>query len=81
MLGWLWIALTGLVVGVLARLIMPGRNQGGIIITMLLGIGGSLLATWVGHQIHWYGPGESVGFVASILGAMSILGIYRLIRG
>lgn len=69
----------GLIVGAIAKLIMPGRDPGGIIITILLGIAGSVVATWIGQAAHWYAPGESAGFIASIIGAVIILAIYRFI--
>ena len=71
--------IVGLVVGAIAKLLMPGRDPGGFIITMLLGIGGSLLATWIGQQAGWYAPGQSAGWIASILGAIIILVIYRMV--
>ena len=77
---YLWMGLEGLVVGALAKLIVPGRDPGGIIITMLLGIAGSLLAGWFGHAIGWYAEGRSAGFFASLIGAIAILVIYHLIR-
>lgn len=71
----------GLIVGAIAKLIMPGRDPGGIIITILLGIAGSLLATWIGQAVHWYRPGQGAGFIASIVGAIIILAIYRALAG
>lgn len=80
MLHLLWVAIIGLVVGALAKLIMPGRDPGGIFITMLLGIAGSLTATWLGRVIGLYGPDASAGFLMSILGAVVLLAIYHFIR-
>jgi len=71
----------GLIVGAIAKLLMPGDDPGGIIVTMLLGIGGSLVAGFLGRTLGWYTPGEPVGFIASIVGAIIILAIYRLIVG
>ena len=71
----------GLIVGAIAKLLMPGRDPGGIIITMLLGIAGSLVAGFVGRAAGWYLPGQPAGFIASIIGAVIILAIYRLIVG
>jgi uncharacterized membrane protein YeaQ/YmgE (transglycosylase-associated protein family) len=71
----------GLVVGAIAKLIMPGRDPGGIIVTILLGIAGSLVAGWLGRAVGWYTEGQSAGFLASIVGAIIILAIYRLIIG
>lgn len=71
--------LIGLIIGALAKLVMPGRDPGGIIITILLGIAGSMLAGVVGREMHWYGANQAAGFIASILGAMLLLLGYRLI--
>lgn len=78
---YLWMAFIGLIVGALAKLIVPGRDPGGIIITMLLGIAGSLLAGWFGRVVGWYAEGQSAGFLTSLIGAIVILLIYHLIRG
>lgn len=77
----LWEAIIGLIVGALAKLIMPGKDPGGIIVTMLLGIAGALLAGWIGQAAGWYRPGQSAGFIASLIGALILLFIYRLFRG
>ena len=68
----------GLVVGALAKLIMPGRDPGGIIVTILLGIAGSLVATFLGRAAGWYAPGQGAGFIASLLGAILLLWLYRV---
>ena len=81
MFALLWEAIIGLVVGALAKLIMPGKDPGGIIITMLLGIAGSLLAGWLGQAVGWYQQGQRAGFFMSLIGALVLLGIYRLIKG
>ena len=73
--------IVGLIVGALAKLVMPGRDPGGIIITMLLGIGGSVVAGFLGRALGWYQQGEPVGFIASVIGAVILLAIYRLIVG
>jgi uncharacterized membrane protein YeaQ/YmgE (transglycosylase-associated protein family) len=76
----LWSLIVGLVVGALAKLFMPGKDPGGVIITMLLGIAGSLVAGFVGRSLGWYSSGSSgAGIIASIIGAMALLGIYRLL--
>jgi uncharacterized membrane protein YeaQ/YmgE (transglycosylase-associated protein family) len=80
MLHLLWIAVIGLIVGALAKLVMPGKDPGGIWITMILGIVGSLVATWVGRLIGLYGPDASAGFIMSVLGAILVLAIYHFIR-
>ncbi len=81
MLSLLWSALIGLVIGALAKLIMPGKDPGGIIITMLIGIAGSMLATFLGSAIGLYRQGQSAGFLMSLLGAILLLAIYRVIKG
>ena len=80
MLHWLWALLIGLGVGALAQLIMPGKDPGGFIVTILLGIAGSLLATWVGQLVGWYSAGQSAGFIMSLIGAIVLLAIYRLFK-
>jgi uncharacterized membrane protein YeaQ/YmgE (transglycosylase-associated protein family) len=77
----LWMAVIGLIVGALAKLIMPGKDPGGIIVTMLLGIAGALLAGWLGQAVGWYKPGEGAGFIMSLIGALILLFIYRLFKG
>ncbi|HSI85236.1 MAG: GlsB/YeaQ/YmgE family stress response membrane protein [Candidatus Methylacidiphilales bacterium] len=69
----------GLIVGLLARFFMPGRDSMGWIVTSLLGVAGAFTATFVGQQLHWYGPNDAAGYIASILGAMFLLFIYRMI--
>jgi uncharacterized membrane protein YeaQ/YmgE (transglycosylase-associated protein family) len=80
MLHWLWTAIIGLVIGAVAKLIMPGKDPGGIFITMLLGIAGSLLAGWLGRAVGWYQEGQSAGFIMSVIGAIILLAIYRLFK-
>jgi uncharacterized membrane protein YeaQ/YmgE (transglycosylase-associated protein family) len=77
----LWMIVVGLIVGALAKLIMPGHDPGGIIVTILLGIAGSLVAGWLGRALGWYQPGHPAGFFASVIGAIIILAIYRVIIG
>ena len=72
----------GLLVGALAKLFMPGRDPGGIIVTILLGIAGSFVAGFIGRAVGWYRtPGSGPGIIASIIGAMIILAIYRVVVG
>ncbi len=78
--SWLWIIIVGLVVGLLARLLKPGRDRMGLIMTTLLGIAGALLAGWFGRTMGWYAPGEEVGFLASLVGAIVILVIVGMLR-
>ena len=80
MLHYLWVALIGLVVGALAKLIMPGKDPGGIFVTMLIGIAGSFIGTWVGRLVGWYQEGESAGFIMSLIGALILLAIYHFIK-
>ena len=77
----LWMIIVGLVVGAIAKLFMPGRDPGGVIVTMLIGIAGAVIAGFIGRSIGWYQPGESAGFIASIIGAVILLVIYRAIVG
>ena len=77
---WLWVFLVGLVVGVIAKLLTPGRDPGGFIVTGLIGIAGSLLATRVGvHVLHMYAPGQSAGWIASVIGAVVLLLAYHMV--
>jgi len=80
MLGWIWAAIIGLVVGALAKLIMPGRDPGGFWVTMAIGIVGALLATFIGRQLGWYHGQQSAGFIGSLIGALILLGGWRLIN-
>lgn len=72
-----WIVF-GLVVGILAKLIMPGRDPGGIIVTLLLGIAGAVLGGFMGHGLGFYREGEAAGFLMSLLGAIVLLALYRM---
>lgn len=75
----LYMLLIGLVVGALAKLVMPGKDPGGIIVTILIGIAGSMLAGFVGREMGWYGTGQGASFIASIIGALALLAVYRLV--
>ena len=77
-LGWIII---GGIAGGIAKLLMPGKDPGGCIITILLGIAGAFIAGWLGQAIGWYDAGEGAGFIAAIVGAFIILAIYRLVAG
>ena len=78
----LWTLIIGLVVGAIAKLIMPGKDPGGIIVTMLLGVAGALVAGLIGRALGWYESAASgPGIIASVLGAIALLGIYRLVIG
>jgi uncharacterized membrane protein YeaQ/YmgE (transglycosylase-associated protein family) len=73
----LWTIIIGLVIGAIAKLLMPGKDPGGFIITILLGIAGSFIAGFVGHALHWYREGQPAGFIASVVGAIVLLFFYR----
>ncbi len=73
-IGWI---IFGLIVGIIAKLIVPGRDPGGFVITALIGIVGALLAGWIGRAVGWYGPNDNAGFLMSILGAVILLVIYH----
>jgi uncharacterized membrane protein YeaQ/YmgE (transglycosylase-associated protein family) len=77
---WLWTIVIGLVIGALAKLIMPGKDPGGFIVTILLGIAGSIVATWLGRVVGWYQGEQSAGFIMSVVGAMLLLAIYHAMR-
>jgi uncharacterized membrane protein YeaQ/YmgE (transglycosylase-associated protein family) len=75
------VIIIGFVAGVVAKLLMPGRDPGGFIVTTLLGIAGSLVATWIGQAVGWYRPGDGAGFIGAIVGAVILLAIYRATFG
>jgi len=77
--GWLWWIVIGLVAGAIAKAIVPGRDPSGCLITILLGIGGAVLAGFLGQQLGWYRQGEGAGFIAAIVGAVVILFIYKMV--
>jgi uncharacterized membrane protein YeaQ/YmgE (transglycosylase-associated protein family) len=77
-LGWI---VFGLIVGALAKLVMPGRDPGGIIVTMLIGIAGALLGGFLGRALGLYGPDEAAGFIMSFIGAVVLLMLYRMMVG
>ena len=81
MFALLWELIIGLVVGAVAKFVMPGKDPGGIWITMIIGIAGSILATYLGQAIGWYQAGQGAGFIMSVVGAVVLLLIYRLIKG
>jgi uncharacterized membrane protein YeaQ/YmgE (transglycosylase-associated protein family) len=72
-------ALVGLIIGIVAKLLMPGADPGGWIVTMLLGIAGGWAGGWIGRMLGWYKPGEPAGFGMSVVGAMLLLLIYRFL--
>ncbi len=77
----IWTLLIGLIVGALAKLVTPGKDPGGCIITTLLGLAGAGVAGMIGRGLGWYQPHEPAGFIAALLGAILLLLVYRLIRG
>jgi len=80
MLEIVWIILIGAVVGALAKLLMPGPDSGGFFVTALLGMGGAVVATLLGRLMGLYGPGQGAGFIASIVGAIVVLLVYRKMK-
>lgn len=77
----LGVIIIGLLAGIAAKLLMPGRDPGGFIVTTLLGIVGAFVATWLGQASGWYQPGEAAGFLGAVVGAVLLLILHRLIRG
>ena len=77
----LWTIIIGGVIGIVAKLLMPGRDPGGCIITILLGIAGSFLAGFLGRKMGWYQEGQPAGFIFSVIGAIILLLLYRMIFG
>lgn len=78
-MGIIWTIIIGFIVGLIAKFLMPGRDPGGFIITTILGIIGAVVATYLGQAVGWYGPGQGAGFIASIVGAVIVLFIYRMV--
>ena len=78
---WIAAIVIGLLAGIVAKLLMPGKDPGGFIITAILGIVGAIVATWLGEAIGWYREGEAAGFVGAVVGAIVLLTIYRVVRG
>lgn len=78
---FLWMIIVGLVAGALAKFVMPGRDPGGMFITILLGIAGALVAGWLGRTAGWYGPGDAgPGIIAAMFGSILLLALYRVLR-
>lgn len=80
-MGILWTILIGFIVGIVAKFLMPGRDPAGFIITVIIGIVGSVIATYLGRFMGFYQVGESAGFIAAVLGAIVLLFIYRAVTG
>jgi uncharacterized membrane protein YeaQ/YmgE (transglycosylase-associated protein family) len=79
--GFIWTLIIGLVAGIVAKFLMPGRDPGGFIITMLLGVAGAFVATWLGQAVGWYEAGQGAGFIGAVVGAIILLIIYRIVKG
>jgi uncharacterized membrane protein YeaQ/YmgE (transglycosylase-associated protein family) len=77
----LWTLLIGLVVGIVAKLLTPGRDPGGCLITSAIGIAGAFIATFLGQALHFYGPGQTAGFIGSVIGAIILLLVYNALKG
>jgi uncharacterized membrane protein YeaQ/YmgE (transglycosylase-associated protein family) len=77
----IWAIVIGFIVGLIAKALMPGRDPGGFIVTVLLGIVGAVVATFLGQAMGLYAAGQSAGFIASVIGAVVVLFIYNLVRG
>lgn len=80
-MGILWSIIIGGIAGAIAKLLMPGKDPGGIIITIVIGIVGALIATFLGRAVGWYDEGESAGLIGAIVGSIVLLLIYRAIVG
>ncbi len=79
-MGILWTIVIGFIVGLLARFLHPGNDPMGFILTTLLGIGGALLASWLGQALGWYAPGQPAGLIGAVVGAVVLLAIYGRLR-
>lgn len=77
----IWTAIVGLIAGALAKFVMPGKDPGGIWITMALGVAGAFVANFLGGALGWYGQGHNAGIIGSTIGAIVILLVYRMIKG
>lgn len=79
-MGIIWTLLIGLVIGAVAKFLMPGKDPGGIIVTSLIGVAGSFIATYAGRALGWYHEGQSASFIMSVIGAIVLLGVYHMVR-
>ena len=76
----IWTIIIGLIAGAIAKFLTPGKDPGGFVITALLGIAGAVVATYLGQFIGWYQEGEGAGFIASVVGAILLLLVYRMFK-
>lgn len=81
LLGVIWTLIVGFFVGLFARILLPGRDPAGMLVTSLVGVLGSFVAAYIGSYLGWYQAGDGVGLFASILGSMIVLLVFRIIRG
>ena len=79
MLSFIGAIIIGGLAGAVAKFLVPGRDPGGLIVTILLGVVGAVVATWLGHQVGWYRYGESAGFLGAVVGAVILLLVYRAV--
>lgn len=79
MFSFIGAIIIGGLAGLVAKFLMPGRDPGGFIITILLGIAGAMVATYLGQALGWYGPGQSAGFIGAVVGAIILLVVYRMV--
>jgi len=77
----IWTIIIGLIIGIVAKFLMPGRDPGGFVITAIIGIVGSVIATYLGRALGLYQPGESAGFIAAVIGSIILLFLYRMVAG
>ena len=75
----IWTILIGFIVGIVAKFLMPGRDPSGFFITAIIGVVGSVIATFLGQALGFYRPGESAGFIAAVLGSIILLFLYRMV--
>lgn len=75
----LWMCIIGLIAGALAKLLMPGKDPGGMFVTMLIGIAGSVVAGFIGRSLGLYGAGQGAGLIMSVIGAILLLAVYRMV--
>ncbi len=76
--GYIMTFIIGLIVGIIAKFLMPGKDPGGFIVTAILGIVGSFVATWLGQALGWYQAGQTAGWIGSLIGAIILLVVYRM---